>query len=169
MSSTSSSATVIPTGTWSVDPAHSTVGFAVKHMGIANVRGQFGDFQGTLEVGEDLSSATAFGTVKAASRDDVDSFVHDIGVEAMRLAEPNMLASYLFSAVEKTGCDRDKCDFRQVEHIYDEVLKLPVPEQAQLLAGELPHSRLRRRSEAHGRARSRKRRHRARTPHCRTA
>ena len=69
MSSTSSSATVIPTGTWSVDPAHSTVGFAVKHMGIANVRGQFGEFQGTLEVGEDLSSATAFGTVKAASVD----------------------------------------------------------------------------------------------------
>ncbi len=77
------------------------------------------------------------GTVKAASRDDIDAFVHDIGVEAMRLAEPNMLASYLFSAVEKTGCDRDKCDFRQVERIYDEVLKLPVPEQAEwALAGK---------------------------------
>ena len=77
------------------------------------------------------------GTVKAVSRDDIDSFIRDIGVEAMRLAEPNMLASYLFSSVEKTGCDRDKCDFRQVERIYDEVLRLPVPEQAEwALAGK---------------------------------
>jgi polyisoprenoid-binding protein YceI len=60
---------VIPTGTWVVDPAHSKVGFAVKHMGIATVRGEFTDFEGTLEIGDDLSSAKAYGTVKAASVD----------------------------------------------------------------------------------------------------
>lgn len=60
---------VIPTGTWTVDPAHSTVGFAVKHMGIANVRGEFNDFEGTLEIGENLSSARAYGTVKVQSVD----------------------------------------------------------------------------------------------------
>ena len=77
------------------------------------------------------------GTVKAASRDDIDTFIRDIGTEAMRLAEPIMLASYLFSSVEKGGCDRDKCDFRQVESIYDDVLRLPVPEQAEwALAGK---------------------------------
>ena len=58
---------LIPTGTWEVDPAHSTIGFAVKHMGIANVRGQFTEFEGTLEVGEDLASSSSRGTVKAAS------------------------------------------------------------------------------------------------------
>ena len=68
MSATASSA-VVPTGTWSVDPAHSKVGFAVKHMGIATVRGEFTEFEGTLEIGEDLSSARAYGTVKAASVD----------------------------------------------------------------------------------------------------
>jgi polyisoprenoid-binding protein YceI len=57
----------VPTGTWTVDAAHSKVGFAVKHMGIATVRGEFTDFEGTLEVGQDLSSAKAFGTVKAQS------------------------------------------------------------------------------------------------------
>jgi polyisoprenoid-binding protein YceI len=61
--------TVVPTGTWAVDPAHSKVGFAVKHMGIATVRGEFTDFEGTLEIGEDLSTARAYGTVKAASVD----------------------------------------------------------------------------------------------------
>lgn len=61
--------TPIPTGTWVVDPVHSKVGFAVKHMGVTTVRGEFGEFEGTLEVGEDLSSVKAVGTVQAASVD----------------------------------------------------------------------------------------------------
>ena len=61
--------TLVPVGTWTVDSAHSKVGFAVKHMGIATVRGEFGEFEGTLEIGEDLSSARAYGTVKTASVD----------------------------------------------------------------------------------------------------
>jgi polyisoprenoid-binding protein YceI len=65
----STTATVIPTGTWTVDPAHSKVGFAVKHMGIATVRGEFTEFEGTLEIGEDLSTAKASGTVKTESVD----------------------------------------------------------------------------------------------------
>ena len=56
-------------GTWTVDPAHSKVGFAVKHMGIATVRGEFTDFDGVLEIGEDPSGAKVRGTVRAASVD----------------------------------------------------------------------------------------------------
>jgi polyisoprenoid-binding protein YceI len=58
---------LIPTGTWEVDAVHSSIGFAVKHMGIANVRGRFTEFEGTLEVGDDLASSSARGLVKAAS------------------------------------------------------------------------------------------------------
>lgn len=65
----SATSTVVPTGTWTIDPAHSKVGFAVKHMGIATVRGEFGEFEGTLEIGDDLSSAKAYGTVKTQSVD----------------------------------------------------------------------------------------------------
>jgi polyisoprenoid-binding protein YceI len=68
-----SSTTIVPTGTWTVDPAHSTVGFSVKHLGIATVRGKFEEFEGTLEVGDDLSSARAFGTVQGASINTNDS------------------------------------------------------------------------------------------------
>ena len=50
-------APVIPTGTWTVDPAHSSVEFSVKHMGIANVRGRFTEFEGTLEMKEDLAAS----------------------------------------------------------------------------------------------------------------
>ena len=69
MSTTTSPSTLIPTGTWTVDPAHSKVGFAVKHMGIATVRGEFTDFQGALEIGEDPSTLKVYGTVKADSVD----------------------------------------------------------------------------------------------------
>src|SRR5918994_4136665 len=66
-------ATLIPTGTWDVDPSHSTVGFSVKHLGIATVRGKFEQFEGTLEIGDDLSQAHAFGTIKAVSVNTNDS------------------------------------------------------------------------------------------------
>jgi polyisoprenoid-binding protein YceI len=62
-------APVIPTGTWTVDPAHSSVVFSVKHMGIANVRGQFTEFAGTLEMQEDLAASRVRGSVKVASVD----------------------------------------------------------------------------------------------------
>ena len=70
--STVSVPTGIPAGTWTVDPIHSNVGFAVKHMGIATVRGAFTEFKGTIEIGEDLSTAKAYGTVNVESIDTND-------------------------------------------------------------------------------------------------
>jgi polyisoprenoid-binding protein YceI len=61
--------TTIPTGTYATDPAHTSFGFSVKHLGIATVRGKFNEFEGTLEIGEDLASARVFGTAKTASID----------------------------------------------------------------------------------------------------
>ena len=60
--------TVLPTGTWTVDPAHSNVEFSAKHLGIATVRGAFNEFEGSFEVGED-GSAKARGTVEVVSID----------------------------------------------------------------------------------------------------
>ena len=64
-----STATIAPTGTWTVDASHSKVGFAVKHMGIATVRGEFKEFEGVFEIGEDLSQSRTYGRVKASSVD----------------------------------------------------------------------------------------------------
>ena len=69
MSTMTLTPTALPTGTWNVDPSHSKVGFAVKHMGIATVRGEFKEFEGALEIDEDLSTARAYGTVKVQSVD----------------------------------------------------------------------------------------------------
>jgi polyisoprenoid-binding protein YceI len=45
--------TQIPTGVYNVDPAHSNVGFEVRHMGIATVRGKFASFEGKLDASSD--------------------------------------------------------------------------------------------------------------------
>jgi len=59
--------TSLPTGTWNVDPVHSSVEFQVKHLGIATVKGQFKEFEGTLEVTPE--GVRAYGTVETASVD----------------------------------------------------------------------------------------------------
>ena len=64
---------IIPAGTWIVDQAHSRVGFAVRHLGISNVRGEFREFEGTLEIGDGLSTARAYGRVQVASVDTNES------------------------------------------------------------------------------------------------
>jgi len=64
---TQSTQTSLPTGTWKVDPVHSSVEFHVKHLGIATVKGQFREFEGTLEVGPD--GASGYGTVQTQSVD----------------------------------------------------------------------------------------------------
>jgi polyisoprenoid-binding protein YceI len=59
----------VPTGTWRVDPTHSSIEFEVKHMMIATVRGRFKEFEGTIVAAPDIDDSRVFGTVKAASID----------------------------------------------------------------------------------------------------
>ncbi|HZV73301.1 MAG TPA: YceI family protein [Conexibacter sp.] len=59
----------VPTGTWVVDPVHSSVGFEVKHMMISTVRGHFGEFEGTLEAAEDYHDSRVWGSAQVASID----------------------------------------------------------------------------------------------------
>lgn len=40
------------TSTWTVDPAHSTAGFAVKHLVISTVRGEFTKLSGAIQLDE---------------------------------------------------------------------------------------------------------------------
>jgi polyisoprenoid-binding protein YceI len=61
--------TAIPTGTWNVDPVHSGVEFRVKHLGIATVKGLFREYEGHIEVGDDLASTRAYGKINPASID----------------------------------------------------------------------------------------------------
>ena len=59
-------ATLIPTGTWTVDPVHSSIRFDVVDTDsmMKSISGRFTDFEGTVEGGEEQS---AKGVVRTAS------------------------------------------------------------------------------------------------------
>lgn len=67
MSTSAISLDAIPAGTYNVDPVHSNVGFEVRHMGIATVRGAFRKFQGTIDATG--AAPVLEGTVEVASVD----------------------------------------------------------------------------------------------------
>jgi polyisoprenoid-binding protein YceI len=54
----------VPAGTWTVDPVHSSVAFAVRHNGVTTFRSGFGSYEARLTGGE---QARLEGTVEVAS------------------------------------------------------------------------------------------------------
>ena len=50
MAPTATAPTTGTSTTWTIDPAHSSVEFAVKHLMISTVKGRFGDVKGTVRV-----------------------------------------------------------------------------------------------------------------------
>jgi polyisoprenoid-binding protein YceI len=58
------------TGTYTIDPSHSRVGFVARHAMVTKVRGGFNDFAGTFTIDADNPAAsTAELTIEAASID----------------------------------------------------------------------------------------------------
>jgi len=55
---------LLSSGSWSVDPVHSTVEFRVRHMMIQTVHGRFRDFEGAIVAGDDPS---VVGSINVAS------------------------------------------------------------------------------------------------------
>jgi polyisoprenoid-binding protein YceI len=58
------SATVIPSGTWSIDPVWSALEFEVKKLGLVTVKGRVPGFSGTIQGGDTPSIS---GTVDAST------------------------------------------------------------------------------------------------------
>lgn len=58
------------TGTYTIDPAHSRFGFVARHAMVTKVRGQFNEFDGTIEVdANDPTKSSAELVIQAASID----------------------------------------------------------------------------------------------------
>ena len=56
-------------GTYAVDPAHSEVGFTVRHAMVTKVRGSFSDVQGSVVLDEDANLIAVDATIAIASVD----------------------------------------------------------------------------------------------------
>ncbi len=58
------------TGTWTIDPSHSRIGFVARHAMVTKVRGSFNEFEGTADLdGSDPASSSAQVTISAKSID----------------------------------------------------------------------------------------------------
>jgi polyisoprenoid-binding protein YceI len=67
MTTASSTATLPKTGTYTIDPAHTDVGFVARHLVGTKVRGRFTDVEGTFTVADNPEDSTLQATVQAAS------------------------------------------------------------------------------------------------------
>jgi polyisoprenoid-binding protein YceI len=56
-------------GRWKIDPAHSHVGFSVKHMMVSKVRGKFASFEGTIITAAEPLESVVTATIDAGSVD----------------------------------------------------------------------------------------------------
>ncbi|MPV50476.1 polyisoprenoid-binding protein [Pseudactinotalea sp. HY160] len=66
--------TTIPAGTFTIDTAHSRIGFAARHAAVARVRGSFDDFTGQITIADHFPASTASveiasGSVKTGNAD----------------------------------------------------------------------------------------------------
>lgn len=59
----------LASGTWTLDPAHCTVEFIARHMGISKVRGRFHTFDATVVVGDSLETSSLTANVDMSSVD----------------------------------------------------------------------------------------------------
>jgi polyisoprenoid-binding protein YceI len=59
-------------GTYDIDVSHTRVGFAVRHMAVSKVRGEFQEFAGTLELAENPVDSKIEVTIQAGSVDTHD-------------------------------------------------------------------------------------------------
>lgn len=92
-------------GTYALDPAHSTVGFRIRHMGIAWVEGEFDAFEGTVVFDPaDVAATTVRATVQTASVDtDVDARDGHLRTADFFDAETYPAMTFQSTAVHPTG------------------------------------------------------------------
>lgn len=89
----------IPAGVYNVDPSHSNVGFEVRHMGIATVRGRFGTFEGTINASGDAPVLTGTVDVDTIDTGDANRDGHLKGPEFFD-AEAQPKISFISTATE---------------------------------------------------------------------
>lgn len=92
-------------GTWTIDAAHSTVGFTVRHLMVSKVRGKFDTFSGTITVAEDgTPSVQAEIDVRSLSTGQADRDAHIRSADFFD-AEKFPTATFVSTAVEPDGDD----------------------------------------------------------------
>ena len=82
---TTTTASPLAQGTWALDTDHTSVGFTVRHLGVAKVRGRFGEVAAELVVGPTAADSGITATIATASIDtgNADRDAHVRGAELL--------------------------------------------------------------------------------------
>ena len=89
---------------WSIDPAHTEVGFAVRHLMISTVRGRFGAVSGTVTIGGASPASSRVDVQIDASTIDTRSDQRDAHLRSADFFDVERFPSIAFrsTAVEST-------------------------------------------------------------------
>ncbi|MFM9369893.1 YceI family protein [Streptomyces sp. Da 82-17] len=96
----------LPAGTWAFDPFHSAVGFTIRHLGIAKVRGRFNQLDASLVVGDTLESSSVSATV-ALDSVDTGNADRDAHVRASDLLDVAKRPTMTFRSTRIEGAGED--------------------------------------------------------------
>jgi polyisoprenoid-binding protein YceI len=90
-------------GTWAIDPVHSEVGFAARHMMVSKVRGKFRTFSGQIVTGADPLDSSVTAEIELASIDTG----HEQRDAHIRSADFFEVETYPTMTYRSTGVRRD--------------------------------------------------------------
>lgn len=96
----------LSTGRWDLDPHHSSVGFAIRHLGISKVRGRFSQVEAELVVGDTADDCAVTATVALASID-TGNADRDAHVRAPDLLDVANRPTMTFRSTRVRGEDAD--------------------------------------------------------------
>jgi polyisoprenoid-binding protein YceI len=107
MTTTSVATTELGTGTWTIDPVHSSISFSVRHLVVSKVRGSFGTFTGAVTIAGDGSpSVTADIDVSSVSTGNDQRDGHLKSADFFDV-EKYPTATFRSTAVKAAGDDDD--------------------------------------------------------------
>ena len=58
-----------PPGTWTIDPVHSWINVAARHLGMSSVRGRFDEFSGSIQVAHPVENSSVVAVIQSSSID----------------------------------------------------------------------------------------------------
>ena len=96
--------------TWQIDPAHSAIEFAVKHMMFTTVRGRFKDVKGTIEIDEENPDNSTVDVEIAAASIDTGAADRDAHLRAADFLDVENHPTLTFRSKGVTGAVKKEGD-----------------------------------------------------------
>jgi polyisoprenoid-binding protein YceI len=106
MSTTTTSPIPLTAGRWTVDYAHTSIEFSVRHLGVSKVRGRFNTFTAEVMVGSNLATSSLDASVALGSID-TGNHDRDASVQSPHLVDVARRPTLTFRSTSISALDDD--------------------------------------------------------------